>query len=195
MSNGWHRLDEATRRSLIQTAREEADRLNRLVGNLLDMTRIEAGRSTAGREPCDIQDMIGSALELSANPAAGVQSEVTISPDVPLVNLDFVLIAQVLVNLLDNAIKYSPSAADRDQRVPGRPRRPNRSRRPRVADSTRRPGRCSISSTACSAPGTSAAPAWGFRSAKASSKPTVATFTPKTGQAAGRAIGIRLPIE
>ena len=56
-------LDEAARRSLVENAREEAERLNRLVGNLLDMTRIEAGALRVAREPCDVQDVIGAALE------------------------------------------------------------------------------------------------------------------------------------
>ena len=101
-------LDEATRRSLVENARAEADRLNRLVGNLLNMTRIEAGALKLAREPCDISDLIGSALEIVGSRLQERKVEVTISPEVPLVNLDFVLIVQVLVNLLDNAIKYSP---------------------------------------------------------------------------------------
>ncbi len=56
-------LDESARRSLIETAGEEADRLNRLVGNLLDMTRLESGAMRIKKEACDIQDLVGSALE------------------------------------------------------------------------------------------------------------------------------------
>jgi two-component system sensor histidine kinase KdpD len=101
-------LDEATRRSLVENARGEADRLNRLVGNLLNMTRIEAGALKLAREPCDISDLVGSALEIVESRLQDRRVEVTIPSEMPLVNLDFVLIAQVLVNLLDNAIKYSP---------------------------------------------------------------------------------------
>ena len=64
-------LDEATRRSLVENAREEAERLNRLVGNLLDMTRIEAGALKVAREPCDVQDVIGAALEQLDDRLAG----------------------------------------------------------------------------------------------------------------------------
>ncbi len=56
-------LDEVTRRSLVVMAREEAERLNRLVGNLLDMTRIEAGALRPIEEPCDIQEVINAALD------------------------------------------------------------------------------------------------------------------------------------
>ncbi len=99
--------DETTRRSLIETARGEADRLNRLVGNLLDMTRLEAGALQIKQEPCDIQDVIGSVLERLNDRVADRQVTFNSVPDLPLIPMDFVLIVQVLANLLDNAIKYS----------------------------------------------------------------------------------------
>ena len=101
-------LDEATRRSLVENAREEAERLNRLVGNLLDMTRIEAGALKVAREPCDVQDVIGTALESLDDWLRSRPLTVDVPSDLPLVPMDFVLMAQVLVNLLDNALKYSP---------------------------------------------------------------------------------------
>jgi two-component system sensor histidine kinase KdpD len=101
-------LSEATRRSLVENAREEAERLNRLVGNLLDMTRIEAGALKVVREPCDVQDLIGAALEPLDSRLRGRPLTVDVPSDMPLVPMDFVLMAQVLVNLLDNALKYSP---------------------------------------------------------------------------------------
>jgi two-component system sensor histidine kinase KdpD len=72
------------------------------------MTRIEAGALKLAREPCDISDLFGSALEIVESRLSGRRVKVSLSTDLPLVNLDFVLIVQVLVNLLDNAIKYSP---------------------------------------------------------------------------------------
>jgi two-component system sensor histidine kinase KdpD len=102
-------MDEETRKSLLDTASEEADRLNRLVGNLLNMTRIEAGVMRVSRELCDVQDVIGTALEQVSNRLVERQVVVEIPEDLPLVPMDFVLIEQVLVNLLDNAIKYSTS--------------------------------------------------------------------------------------
>lgn len=104
-------LDEAARRSLVDTARGEAERLNRLVGNLLDMTRLEAGALRMKQEPCDLQDVIGSALDRLGERAADRTVTLNIAPELPLVPLDFVLIVQVLVNVLDNALKYSPPAA------------------------------------------------------------------------------------
>ncbi len=99
-------LDEPAQRSLISMAREEAERLNRLVGNLLDMTRIESGALKAAEEPCDVQEVISAALDRLGDRLAG--RSVTVDAPPALAPLDFVLIVQVLVNLLDNALKYSP---------------------------------------------------------------------------------------
>jgi two-component system sensor histidine kinase KdpD len=100
-------LDEEVRRSLIETAREEAERLNRLVGNLLDITRLEAEAMHLHREACDVQDLIGSALEQIGTPLKNRQVKVDIPAKLPLVPLDFVLLSRVLVNVIDNALKYS----------------------------------------------------------------------------------------
>jgi two-component system sensor histidine kinase KdpD len=101
-------LDDENRKSLIVTAREEADRLNRLVGNLLSMTRIESGAIKLHMEPGDIQDVIGTALEQLGPRIANRKVPVDIPLDFPLVPMDFTLMVQVLVNVLENAVKYSP---------------------------------------------------------------------------------------
>ena len=101
-------MDAATRAELIDTALDEAGRLNRLVANLLDMTRLEAGMIHLKREPCDLQDLIGSALSRQAERLAKRVLQVEVAEALPMVALDFVLMNQVLINLLDNAVKYSP---------------------------------------------------------------------------------------
>jgi two-component system, OmpR family, sensor histidine kinase KdpD len=101
-------LNEDNRRSLVVTAREEADRLNRLVGNLLSMTRIESGAIRLHLEPGDIQDAVGTALEQLGKRLTNHSVQVNIPVDYPLVFMDFSLIVQVLVNVLENAVKYSP---------------------------------------------------------------------------------------
>jgi two-component system sensor histidine kinase KdpD len=102
-------FDQSARRVLVDTARQEADRLNRLLGNLLDLSRLEAGALRIRKDPCDVQDVIGAALEQLGHGIEHRQIQVLIAPEPVFVPMDFVLIVQVLVNLLDNALKYSPA--------------------------------------------------------------------------------------
>lgn len=104
-------LSDEYRRSLVGTAREEAERLNRLVGNLLSMTRIESGAIKLHREPGDIQDVIGTALEQLGRRVGDHEIKVNVLEDFPLVPMDFTLIVQVVVNILENAVKYSPKGS------------------------------------------------------------------------------------
>jgi two-component system sensor histidine kinase KdpD len=101
-------LDDENRRSLVVTARGEAERLNRLVGNLLSMTRIESGAIKLRSEPGDIEDVIGTALEQLGSRVGQHDVKVDIPENFPLVPMDFTLMVQVVVNVLDNAVKYSP---------------------------------------------------------------------------------------
>lgn len=106
-----HRLSDTRRRELLDAAWEEAGRLNRFVGNLLDMTRLEAGAVTLKEEPCDIQDLVGCALAALEQRIGARDVKVQLPDGLPLVRLDMALMTQVLVNLLDNALKYSPHAS------------------------------------------------------------------------------------
>lgn len=101
-------LEEEDRRSLVSTAREEADRLNRLVGNLLDMTRVESGALHIKRDLTDIQDLIGTVFGEMEKRLGNRDVKIDISDNLPLVSVDYVLIEHALINLVDNAIKYSP---------------------------------------------------------------------------------------
>ncbi len=100
-------LNRSTRQELVETALGEAERLNRLVANLLDMTRLESGTIKITPQPCDIQDVIGSALNILANQLEDHPVEIDIPGDLPLAGADYVLVQQVVVNLLENAAKYS----------------------------------------------------------------------------------------
>ncbi|HEY3821448.1 MAG TPA: sensor histidine kinase KdpD [Polyangiaceae bacterium] len=101
--------DEHVRRELLQTVHEEALRLNRLVRNLLDMTRLEAGALKVHEEMQPIEEVVGSALDRMDDRLRGRAVDTRIPADLPLVPFDSALIEQVLINLLENATKYTPA--------------------------------------------------------------------------------------
>jgi two-component system sensor histidine kinase KdpD len=102
-------LDPGTRRDLIQTAYEEAHRLERLVRNLLDMMRVESGALVVHKEWQPIEEVIGSALERLERQLGSRPVTTRLDPDLPLVPIDGLLIEQVLINLLENAMKHTPA--------------------------------------------------------------------------------------
>jgi len=102
------RYDETTRDELLGTALSEAERLDRFVGNLLDMTRLDAGAIQPKREPVDAGDLVSTVMRRTRPLLAGKVVVPRVAPDLPTLSLDFVLAEQVLFNLLDNAGKYSP---------------------------------------------------------------------------------------
>ncbi len=102
----------AARRDLLLTIQQGASRMNRFVNNLLDMARLESGMLQLKKEWCDIEDVIGVAVSRLGVSLANRPLKIEIQPDLPLVQADFVLIEQVLVNLLDNALKYSKSGSE-----------------------------------------------------------------------------------
>ncbi len=108
LKDGGLQLDDAARNELLETAFSEAERLNRFVGNLLDMTRLEAGGIRLNKEPCDVQELIGCALGAVGQRVGDRVVEVNLPDDLPLVPMDQVLMIQVVVNLLDNSLKYAP---------------------------------------------------------------------------------------
>ena len=108
LRDGNQQINAVQRRDLLNGAWEEAERLNRFVGNLLDMTRLEAGELRLNKEPSDVQDLIGCALAALEQKLEGRDVSVQLMEGLPLVSMDMVLMTQVMVNLLDNALKYSP---------------------------------------------------------------------------------------
>jgi two-component system sensor histidine kinase KdpD len=103
--------DEALRRALLMTAHGEALRLNRLVHNLLDMTRLEAGALNVRKELQPLEEVVGSALNRLEDPLRGRDVGTSIPAGLPLVPLDSVLIEQVLINVLENAARYTPAGS------------------------------------------------------------------------------------
>ena len=100
-------LDAHNKVDLLDTVIEEAERLNRFIANLLDMTRLESGAVKPNLSEHDVGEIIGSALARAAKILAQHRVEVEISPDLPTLDLDAVLFEQVVFNLLDNAAKYA----------------------------------------------------------------------------------------
>lgn len=99
--------DEERRTELVNNALSETDRLNRLVGNLLQKTRLDAGHLTLKLLPCEVEDLISTTVASLIYRWEQREVELEIEPELPLVPMDFVLIAQVLTNLLENAMAYS----------------------------------------------------------------------------------------
>ncbi len=114
-------LDSTTRHELVQSIYDEADRLNRLVRNLLDMTRLEAGTVQVHKEWQLIEEVIGVALARLEKQLADRQVHTDLPSDLPPAPFDAALIEQVLINLLENALKYTPpgSAIDIAAHVAG----------------------------------------------------------------------------
>lgn len=108
------RLDASTRRDLLVSIFEESNRLNRLVQNLLQMTRLEAGELDLRRELHPVEEVVGAALSRLRRQLEGRRITTRVPSDLPLVPMDDVLIEQVLVNLLENAVKYTPAGSPID---------------------------------------------------------------------------------
>ncbi|MBI5268071.1 MAG: DUF4118 domain-containing protein [Burkholderiales bacterium] len=91
--------------------RESALRMNAMVANLLDMARLEAGAVSLRREWLPVEEVVGSALAACAPALRGRPVQVRLPDDLPLVHLDAALFERVLVNLLENAAKYTPAGS------------------------------------------------------------------------------------
>jgi two-component system, OmpR family, sensor histidine kinase KdpD len=100
-------LDDAAQQELIGTIQEEAERLNRFIANLLDMTRLESGAIEIQNSTTDVADVIGSALRRASTVLSQHKIELELGSDLPPAKADPVLFEQVLFNLLDNAAKYT----------------------------------------------------------------------------------------
>jgi two-component system sensor histidine kinase KdpD len=94
---------------LLATIREEAERLDRFVGNLLDMSRLEAGVLGAKPESVDVADLVETATKRLTRRLSGYRLELDLPPDLPQVLVDSLLLEQAIFNVLDNAVKYAPT--------------------------------------------------------------------------------------
>ncbi|MBN8919020.1 MAG: two-component sensor histidine kinase, partial [Rhizobiales bacterium] len=104
-------LTEDQRGEMLVTIEEEAQRLNRFIANLLDMTRLESGAIVPNTSPNDLAEIVGSAMRRAAAILKDHRVEIDLAPDLPMLNVDPVLFEQALFNLLDNAAKYAPAGS------------------------------------------------------------------------------------
>ncbi len=102
------RLPPETRQELLESISDEAERLARLVGNLLDMTRFESGGVDLRRDLYPLEEIVGTVLQRMEPQLEGRAVSTDLAENLPLVNVDDVLLGQVLWNLLENAVKYTP---------------------------------------------------------------------------------------
>ncbi|HEX6812390.1 MAG TPA: ATP-binding protein [Planctomycetota bacterium] len=107
-------LDPETRADLMQSIREDADHLEVQVRNMLDVTRLESGTLQIKRDWHAMEEVIGCALTRVERTLGARSIKIDIPPDLPLVAMDALLIEQVLVNLLENAARYTPPGSPID---------------------------------------------------------------------------------
>ncbi|MCX5806585.1 MAG: DUF4118 domain-containing protein [Proteobacteria bacterium] len=98
---------QETKNIFLHTIREEAHRMNRFIENLLDMVRLESGALKLNMKWCDIEDIIGVVLRETRDALQEHPLQIDIPPDPPSFMADFILIEHVMINLLENAVKYS----------------------------------------------------------------------------------------
>lgn len=107
----------AERRELLENVKEGSTRMNLILVNLLDTARLESGMLQLKNDWCDIEDILGSALRQLADQLKNRPLAVKVPDNTPLLRGDCVLIGQVIVNLVDNALKYSTPGSGIEIRV------------------------------------------------------------------------------
>jgi two-component system sensor histidine kinase KdpD len=100
--------ETAARSDLLAMVEEELDHLNRLVGNLLDMSRIEAGALRPDRQWLNLAEVVGGTVSRMRLALAAHRLEIDVPDELPLVPADYGQLDQVFTNLLSNALKYAP---------------------------------------------------------------------------------------
>jgi len=104
--------DLSSRQELLATIEEETDQLNLLVGNLLDMSRIEAGALKPQLRWNSLSEITVSVVQKMRKNLQGHHLKMDLPEDLPLVPTDFILVQQVFTNLLSNSAKYAPPGTD-----------------------------------------------------------------------------------
>jgi two-component system sensor histidine kinase KdpD len=109
LAEGAHYTEEQ-REEMVRTVLEEADHLNQIVSNLLDLARMRAGALVPSKQPIFIEDVIGSVLRRMRRALQGIAVRTNIRAELPPIEADPIQIEQVISNLLENAIRFSPGS-------------------------------------------------------------------------------------
>ena len=190
LRNATLQLSPEDRDELLETIDVDSERLSRLVGDLLDLSRLEAGGAAPAPEVWALDDLVHEAVDL-----LGARDRVEVAGEAPLVDVDATQIQRVLANLIENALKFSPPRARRCMCASRR-----RAWRRSCASSTRGPGLRRTSSSASSSRSTAArrlpAPgrASGSRSRAGSPRRTAAASGPSRGPSQGASFALALPV-
>jgi two-component system sensor histidine kinase KdpD len=112
LRNETLQLTEEDREDLLETIDLDSARLTRLVGDLLDLSRLEAGGAVPEPELWGLDDLVREAVDV-----AGASGRVEVVGEAPLVNVDAVQVQRVLANLIENAVKFSPPAGSVSVRI------------------------------------------------------------------------------
>ena len=105
------KLSEQQKNELLEMSRCGSERLNRIVNNLLDMTRTESGVLRIVKKQCDLRDFIGACLEQLKDKIGSRNIKIAISKDMPEVAVDFPYMLKAFLNVIDNSLKYSPDGS------------------------------------------------------------------------------------
>lgn len=107
----WRRYDENARVDLVDTIHGEAIRLGHIVGNALDLARVRSGEMKLRREATEVADIVNAAVADVARLAPGREIDVRLPDDLPILEVDPFLAERALVQILENATKYSPAGS------------------------------------------------------------------------------------
>src|SRR6185295_13516109 len=105
-------LDPESRLEMMEVIDQESDRLNRFVGGLIELARIEAGELRLRRRWGTVDDIISEALTRAESFTRKHNVQVAIEPELPVIRVDEGAVSEVVYTLIDNAAKYSPNGTD-----------------------------------------------------------------------------------
>jgi two-component system sensor histidine kinase KdpD len=110
--SSWSRIEPEERRELLETISDEAERLERLVRNTLELSRIRAGALEVEPERVDIADLVQHAVRRLRPIARAHRVRLDVDDDLPPVSLDVTMAEQILLNLLENALRFAPPGSE-----------------------------------------------------------------------------------